>query len=61
MLAQLSQASGEERQDFTCSFEGDVGIVKKDGLVPAHSSSSEPHISLLLQQAQNVTLTGTHN
>ena len=26
----------------------------KNGLVPAHSSSSEPHVSLLLQQAQHL-------
>ena len=55
---QPNWALGEERQDLTYlltySFEGDVGIVEKNGLVPAHSSSSEPHISLLLQQAQHL-------
>ena len=39
---------------LTYSFEGDAGIVMKNGLVPAHSSSSEPHVSLLLQQAQHL-------
>ena len=41
-------------QDLTYSFEEGIGIVKKNCLVPAHSSSSEPHVSLLLQQAQHL-------
>ena len=51
---QLSQAPGEERKDLTYNFEGDVGTVKKNGLVHAYSSSSEPQISLLLQPAQHL-------
>ena len=51
---QPSQALGEERQGLTYSFEGDLGIVEKNGLLPAYSSSSEPHISLLFQQAQHL-------
>ena len=48
-------------QDLTYSFEEDIGIVEKNCLAPAHSSSSEPHISLLLQQAQHLLghITGT--
>ena len=51
---QLSQALGEERQGLTYSLEGDIRIVEKNDLVPVHSASSEPRISLLLQQAQHL-------